>query len=293
MKTNNILKIALPAGSLKESTLELLRKAGFRISAPDRVYVPTIDDSEIECMLIRAQEIPRYVEQGKFDIGITGKDWIEESGRKVVEIAELRYSKQGLNAVKVVLAVPESSIVKSVRDLEGKTIATELVNVTKSFLQKENVNALVEFSWGATESKPPYLADAISELSDSGKSLKANNLRVVATILESTTRIISNIDSYADSWKRQKADLFALLLKSALDAEGIVGLKMNIPTSKVQEIIDSMSALRKPTISKLAEDGWCSIESVLPESEVKRIIPKIKLLGAERIVEYPLNKIIY
>lgn len=292
MKSNK-LKIALPAGSLKDPTLELLRKAGFRVSAADRSYIPTIDDEEIECMLIRAQEIPRYVEQGKFDIGITGKDWIEESGRQLQEIAELRYSKQGLNAVKVVLAVPESSDIRSIKDLEGKTIATELVKVTKRFLDENNINAKPEFSWGATESKPPYLADAIAELSDSGRSLKANNLRVIATIMESTTRIVANPLSYQDPWKRQKAELFALLLKSALDAEGMVGLKMNVLQKNVQQIIECLPTLRRPTIANLAEEGWCSIESVLPEIEVKSLIPKIRSLGAEGIVEYPLNKIIY
>lgn len=292
MKPNK-LKIALPAGSLKESTLELLRKAGFRISAADRSYIPTIDDDELECMLIRAQEIPRYVEQGKFDIGITGKDWIEESGRKLEEIAELRYSKQGLNAVKVVIAVPEASGINTIQDLEGKTIATELVKVTKRFLDENNINAKPEFSWGATESKPPYLADAIAELSDSGRSLKANNLRVIATIMESTTRIVANPLSYQDPWKHQKAELFALLLKSALDAEGMVGLKMNVLQKNIQQIIECLPTLRKPTIANLTEEGWCSIESVLPEIEVKNIIPKIRKLGAEGIVEYPLNKIIY
>lgn len=287
------LKIALPAGSLKESTFELLRKAGFRISVSERSYAPVIDDDEIECRLIRAQEIPRYVEQGKFDIGITGKDWIEESGRKIEEIAELKYSKQGFNTVEIVLAVPQDSPIRTIQDLKGKTIATELVKVTKCFLAENKIDAITEFSWGATESKTPYLADAVVDLSDSGRSLKVNNLRVIATIMKSNTCIIANTSNYKDIWKREKANLFALLLKSALDAEGMVGIKMNVPKEKVQNIVDSLPTLRKPTISNLSESGWCSIESVLPEILVKNIISQIKKLGAEGIIEYPLNKIIY
>ena len=287
------LKIALPAGSLKEPTIELLKKAGFKISIKDRSYIPTIDDDEIECMLIRAQEISRYVEQGKFDVGITGKDWIEENDSKVKEITELKYSKKSTVPMSLVLAVPESSKIKTIKDLEGKTIATELVNITKKFLKKNNINAKVEFSWGATESKPPYLVDAIAELSESGASLRANNLRIIETIFQSTTRIIANESSYKDDWKRQKTDMFALLLKSALDAEGIVGLKMNVPKEKIKQIIECLPALRKPTVSKLTENNWCSVESVLPEVEVKNIISKLIKLGAEGIVEYPINKIIY
>jgi ATP phosphoribosyltransferase len=292
MKSNK-LKIALPAGSLKESTLELLKKAGYRINVKERSYFPTIDDEEIECMLIRAQEIPKYVEQGKFDIGITGKDWIEESGNIIQEIGELKYSKQGFNSVKLVVAVPELSDIKTIQDLEGKTISTELVNITKNFLEKNEIKANVEFSWGATESKPPYLADAIAELSDSGSSLRANSLRVVETIMESTTRIIVNKQSYQNKWKRQKSDLFVTLLKSALSAEGMVGLKMNTPKEKAKEIVKCLSALRKPTISTLTEKDWCSIEVILPEIKVKNIISEIVKLGAEGIAEYPINKIIY
>ncbi len=292
MKSNK-LKIALPAGSLKESTLELLRKAGYKISVQDRSYFPVIDDEEIECMLIRAQEIPRYVEQGKFDIGITGKDWVEESGKKIMEITELKYSKKSLNPMKLVLAVPESSNIKTIKDLEGKTIATELVNLTSRFLKENNVKAAVEYSWGATESKAPYLVDAIAELSESGISLKSNNLRIIATIMESTTRIIANISSYKNIWKREKIELFALLLKSALDVQGIVGLKMNVPKKKIPEIIKCLPALRKPTIAALTDDNWCSVESVLPETQFKSVISKLKKFGAEGIVEYPISKIIY
>jgi ATP phosphoribosyltransferase len=292
MKSNK-LKIALPAGSLKESTFELLKKAGYKINIKERSYFPIIDDEEIECMLIRAQEIPKYVEQGKFDVGITGKDWIEESKNVIKEIGELKYSKQGFNSVKLVIAVPESSGIKTIQDLEGKTISTELVNITRNFLEKNGVKANVEFSWGATESKPPYLADAIAELSDSGSSLRANNLRVIGTVMESTTRIIANEQSYQNKWKRQKSDLFVTLLKSALAAEGMVGLKMNAPKGKTKEIIKCLSALRKPTISTLTEKNWCSIEVILPEMKVKNIISEIRKLGAEGIVEYPINKIIY
>ena len=292
MKPNK-LRIALPAGSMNESTFELLRKAGYKVSLQERSYIPTIDDPEIECMLIRAQEISRYVEQGKFDIGITCKDWIEENKSNIIEIAELKYSRKTTNPMSLVLAVPESSEIKTIKDLEGKTIATELVNVTKQFLEDNKIRANVEYSWGATEAKTPYLVDAIAELSETGASLKANNLRIVATIMQSTTRIIANESSYKDTWKRQKADMFALLLKSALDADGIVGLKMNIPKEKVKLLIECLPALRKPTISSLSEDGWYSVESVLPELEVKNIISKIKSLGAEGIVEYPINKIIY
>ncbi len=290
---SNILKIVLPAGSLKESTFELIRKAGFRINLKERSCIPMIDDGEIECMLIRAQEISRYVEQGKFDMGITGLDWIVENGSKVKEIAELTYSKKTNNPISLVLAVPESSNIKTTKDLGGKVIATELVNVTKQFLKKNKVDAKVEYSWGATEAKAPYLVDAIAELSETGSSLKTNNLRVIATIMQSTTRIIANTSSYKNEWKRQKMEMFALLLKSARDADGMVGLKMNVPKEKVQQIIDSLSALRKPTISALSDNNWCSVESILPETEVKNIIPSIKKLGAEGIVEYPINKIIY
>ncbi|MDB5259105.1 MAG: hisG [Candidatus Taylorbacteria bacterium] len=292
MKTNK-LRIALPAGSLKEATIALFAKAGFRIDADSRSYAPRIDDPEIECTLIRAQEIPRYVEQGKFDLGITGKDWIEENDAQVRELSELIYSKQGSNPVKLVLAVPEKSEIRTIEDLEGKTIATELVNVTKKFLRKNRIDAKVEFSWGATESKAPYLVDAIAELSDSGKSIRANSLRVIETILESTTRVIANEESFKDGWKRQKMEAISLLLKSALDAQGMVGLKLNIRKCSLPKILSSLPALRKPTISPLADRRWISLESILPETTVKSIIPELKRLGAEGIIEYPLNKIIY
>jgi len=292
MKTNK-LKIALPAGSLKESTFEFLKKAGYKISLSERSYFPVVDDSEIECMLIRAQEISRYVEAGKFDVGITGKDWILENGSDVQEIAELKYSKKSMGPTNLVIAVPESSNINNIKDLEGKTIATELVKVTKQYFEANKIKANVEFSWGATEAKTPYLVDAIAELSESGASLKANRLKVIGTVMQSTSRIIANKTSYKDCWKKQKIDTLATLIKSALDAENMVGLKMNAPKNKIEKIINSISSLRKPTISNLSDKKWCSIESVLPEEKVKNIIPLIKKLGAEGIVEYPINKIIY
>lgn len=292
MKTNT-LKIALPAGSLKDLTLQLFKKAGFKISVPDRSYVPAIDDSELECMLIRAQEIPRYVAQGKFDLGLTGQDWIEETQVTVTEISELNYSKRGFNPVKLVIAVPANSSVKTIADLEGKTIATELVTVTNAFLKKNGVTAQVEYSWGATEAKTPYLADAIAELSESGDSLKANNLRVIAEIMQSTTRVIANTESVKDSWKKNKMAIVATLLKSALDAEGMVGLKLNIPKKQLKTITQIIPGLRKPTIAQLSDTNWCSVEVIVPESTVKTVIPKLIEYGAEGIVEYPLNKIIY
>ncbi len=292
MKTNK-LRIALPAGSLKESTFEFLKKAGYKISVSERSYFPIIDDVEIECMLIRAQEISRYVEAGKFDVGITGKDWILENGSDVKEIAELKYSKKSMNPASLVIAVPEASKINNINNLNGKTIATELVNVTNKFLKENNIKADVEFSWGATEAKTPYLVDAIAELSESGASLKANRLKVIGTVMQSTTRIIANKSSYKDNWKRQKIDTFAALIKSALDAESMVGLKMNAPKNMISKIIDSISSLRKPTVSNLSDEKWCSIETILSEENVRNIIPIVKKLGAEGIVEYPINKIIY
>lgn len=285
--------MALPAGSLQNATIELLNKAGFKISVEDRSYFPSIDDSEIECMLLRAQEIPRYVEQGKFDIGITGKDWIVENKASVLEVCELKYSKKGFNAVRLVIAVPESSSIKSVEDLTGKTIATELVNVTREYLERNSIEANVEYSWGATESKPPYLVDAIAELVDSGASLRANKLKVLATIMESTTRIIVNKTSFDDPWKQRKIEEFSLLLKSVLDAEGMVGLKFNISKSQAIKALGFLPSLRRPTISDIAENGWCSIDSIISKNKIKEVVPIIRNNGGEGIVEYSCNKIIY
>ena len=287
------LKIGLPKGSLQSATLEMFKRAGYNILVSERSYLPVIDDEELEAILIRAQEMPRYVEHGVLDVGLTGKDWIRERRAKVVEVADLVYAKQGLRAVKWVLAVPNKSTIKSVKDLEGKRIATELVNVTKSYLKKYRVKAEVEFSWGATEAKPPQLADAIVELTETGESLRANNLRIVDTVLESTTKLIANGRAYQDKWKRRKIDNLTLLLKGALLAEEKVGLKMNVAEKNLKRVISVLPAMRNPTISKLSEAGWWAVETVIDEKTARDIIPKLKAAGGEGIIEYGLNKVIY
>lgn len=286
------LKLGFPDGSLKEATLQLFKKAGYNIAIKERNYFPTIDDQEIECMLIRAQEIPRYVAEGVLDFGISGKDWITENEVDVIEVAELKYSRSSRNPIKLVVAVPNDSQIKTVKDLEGKRIATELVNVTKNYLKKNNVNAEVEFSWGATEVKPPKLVDAIAELTETGSSLRANNLRIVDTILESTTRMIANKESYKENWKKEKMEKIALLLRSVLDAEGMVGLKMNLREEKLDDIAKLIKGMGSPTISQLKEKGWVAVEVIMEEKTVREVIPELKKLGAEAIVEYPLNKVI-
>ena len=287
------LKIGLPKGSLQSATLEMFKRAGYNILVSERSYLPVIDDEELEAILIRAQEMPRYVEHGVLDVGLTGEDWIRERRAKVVEVADLVYAKQGLRAVKWVLAVPNKSTIKSVKDLEGKRIATELVNVTKSYLKKYRVKAEVEFSWGATEAKPPQLADAIVELTETGESLRANNLRIVDTVLESTTKLIANRRAYQDNWKRRKIDNLTLLLKGALLAEEKVGLKMNVAEKNLKRVISVLPAMRNPTISKLSEAGWWAVETVIDEKTARDIIPKLKAAGGEGIIEYGLNKVIY
>jgi len=277
---------------LQESTFELFLKAGFKISASGRSYIPRIDDDELEGILIRAQEISRYVEEGVLDAGLTGLDWIRENGSDVEEIANLIYGKQGFRPVRWVLAVPNDSPIKSAKDLEGKRIATEVVNITRAYLKDKGVNAHVEFSWGATEVKVPQLVDAIVELTETGGSLRAHNLRVVDTLLESTTRLIANKDSLRDKWKREKLDQIALLLNGALSAESKVGVKMNVPEKSLAAISAILPALRKPTVSKLSEEGWCAVETVLDEKIFRTIVPKLKNAGAEGIIEYPLNKVI-
>ncbi|MGI5881600.1 MAG: ATP phosphoribosyltransferase [Dethiobacteria bacterium] len=286
------LKLGLPAGSLQKPTIEMFKKAGFNIHVGDRSYFPYIDDEEIECILIRAQEIPRYTQSGILDIGISGKDWITETGADVVEITDLTYSKQGLGPIKLVLAVPGESEINSVQDLQGKKIATELVEVTKKFLEENNIEAAVEFSWGATEVKPPALVDAIAELTETGRSLKANNLRIIATILTSTPRLIANKDSCLVEWKKNKIDHISMLLQAALMAEQKVGLKMNIHKEKLPLILPLLPALRKPTISPLDEEGWVAVETVIDEKKVRELVNKLKQAGAEGIIEYALNKII-
>ncbi len=287
------LKLALPKGSLQESTFEMMSRAGWQVKVGSRSYIPNVDDPEIEARLIRAQEISRYVEHGAIDAGLTGYDWILENDSDVVEVSSLVYAKQGLRPVRWVLAVPNASSIKSVKDLEGKRIATEAVNLTKKFLKKNGVHAEVEFSWGATEVKCPELVDAICELTETGSSLRANNLRIVDTVLESTTRFIANKKAWQDKWKRKKIETIAMLLKGALAAEEKVGLKMNAPEDKLSKILTALPALRDPTISRLSKGGWVALETVVDEKIVREIIPALRVAGAEGIIEYPLNKVIY
>lgn len=289
---NKTLKLGIPKGSLQESTLRLFKKAGFNIAVDERSYFPSIDDPEIECMLIRAQEMAKYVENGVLDAGLTGKDWIEENKADVKEVADLVYAKQGLDKVKWVLAVPNDSKIKSVKDLEGKRIATEAVNLTKEYLKKNNVKAIVEFSWGATEVKPPKLADAIVEITETGSSLKANNLKILDTVLESTTRLTANKKSWNDSWKRKKIEQIAMLLQGAINAEEKVGLMMNVRKKDLENVLKILPALQKPTIAELSDKNWVDVNTIIDEKLVRRLIPKLKEAGASGIVEYPLNKII-
>lgn len=287
------LKLGLPKGSLQEATIDLFQKAGYKISVDKRSYFPTIDDEEIEVMLVRAQEMSRYVEEGVFDVGLTGLDWIKENNSDVIEVAELQYAKQGFKCVKWVLAVPIDSSIKTIQDLEGKHIATELVNVTKAYLEQKGVKASVEFSWGATEVKTPRLVDAIVELTETGSSLRANNLRIVETFLESTTKLIANKDAWRDAQKRKKIENISLLLQGALMATQKIGLKMNVHQEHLQEVIALLPALKKPTISKLSDENWFDVDTIMDEKIAREIIPELKRAGAEGIVEYPLNKVIY
>ncbi len=287
-----LLKLALPAGSLKESTFMMLKKAGFRVSTTARSYYPTIDDPEIELMLVRAQEIPRYVEGGVFDAGLTGADWTAENKAKVHKVAELIYAKQGLRPVRWVIAVPENSKIKTVKDLNGKRIATELVNYVKSYLKKNKVKADVEFSWGATEAKPPVLADAIVELTETGSSLRANKLRIVETILTSNTLLIANKQSWLDEKKRKKIETLNMLLQGALMAESKVGIKMNVHKDNVGKVLTLLPAMKKPTISALTDGEWMDVETIIEEKKVREMIVKLKDSGAQDIIEYPLNKVV-
>ncbi len=287
-----VLKLGLPKGSLQESTLKLFKKAGYNVSVDSRSYYPVFDDIEIEALLIRAQEMARYVDDGVLDAGLTGKDWILEQGADVREIAELNYAKGGLRPVRWVIAVPQDSKIKKTRDLQGKRIATELVHFTKKFLKSQNIKAEVDFSWGATEVKPPHLCDAIVELTETGTSLRANNLRVIETILTSSTRFISNKKSWKDKWKKHKMENIVLLLQGALAAEEKVGLKMNVPQNSLKRAMSLLSSLHSPTISELSDSGWYALEVVIDEKIVRDIIPKLKAVGAEGIIEYPLNKVI-
>ena len=286
------LKIGLPKGSLQESTFKLFKNAGYTIKLRERSYVPVIDDNEIEGLVIRAQEMARYVENGILDMGITGLDWVMEQDAKVVELVRLRYGKVGFRGVKWVVAVPNNSPIKKVKDLQGKKIATELVGFTKRYLKKQGIEASVEFSWGATEVKPPLLADAIIEVTETGASLVANNLRIVETILESETVLIANKSAWKDPWKKRKMENLMILLKGALLAEEKVGLKMNIPRNKLEKVTQILPSLHTPTVSNLSDDKWVAIEVIIDEKVVRDIIPDLKRAGAQGIVEYPLNKVI-
>ena len=290
--SSNILKLGIPKGSLEDATVNLFAKAGYNIKIKSRSYFPSIDDDEIECMLIRAQEIARYVENGVIDAGLTGKDWIQENRADVVEIADLVYSKTSSRPVRWVLAVPNESPVQSIKDLQGKRIATEAVNMTVDYLKKHGVTADVEFSWGATEVKPPKLVDAIVEITETGSSLKANNLRIVETLMESNTKFVMNKEAYNDSWKKQKVDRLVLMLKSAMAANGQVCLMMNVPKNKLEEVIKILPEGKKPTIAELTDPNWVDLTVVLEERLVREIAPDLKTIGVEDIVEYSINKII-
>jgi ATP phosphoribosyltransferase len=286
------LKLGIPKGSLENATVDLFRRAGFQITTSSRSYFPAIDDPEIECMLIRAQEMARYVEDGVLDAGLTGRDWVEENEAHVENVADLIYAKQSFGKVRWVLAVPEVSPYKSVKDLQGKIIATELVAATKRYLERNGVTAKVEFSWGATEVKPPELADAIVEVTETGSSLRANKLRIIETVLESNTQLIANVDSWKDPEKRQKLEDMKMLLQGAINALGKVGLMLNVEKINLDAVLAVLPALKRPTISTLSEDGWLAVNTILEESTVRTIIPRLKAAGAQGIVEYPLNKII-
>lgn len=287
------LKLGLPKGSLQESTVRMFNKAGYNVSISERSYFPSIDDPDIECVLLRAQEMSRYVADGALDCGITGNDWVEENSSDVVRAAELVYAKKNMVAVRWVLAVPDSSKIKSVKDLEGKRIATEVVNVTKKYLKEKGVSAEVEFSWGATEVKVAAgLVDAIVELTETGSSLKANNLRIVDTVCLSTTQFIVNKNAFKDIAKKAKIDEIILLLNGAIMSEGKVGLKMNVAKKNLEKVLEVLPAMKKPTVSSLSADGWCDVDTIIEEKVVRTLIPKLKAAGAEGIVEYPLNKVI-
>jgi ATP phosphoribosyltransferase len=292
-KKKPILRLGLPKGSLQEATLEKMAKAGYHISVSSRSYIPYVDDEELEIRMIRAQEVSRYVEHGYLDCGITGHDWIQENGSNVHEVGEFIFSKVTRQPARWVLAVPEDSPVKSVKDLEGKRIATEVVNLTKKYLRQHGVKAEVEFSWGATEVKAHELVDAIVEITETGSSLRANKLRIVDTLQVSTPRLIANHAAWKDPWKRRKIETLALLLKGALEAEAKVGLKMNIAQTKLPKLLRSLPALRNPTISALSQPGWVAVETIIDEHIVRELIPQLKAAGAEGIIEYPLNKVVY
>ncbi len=291
--SQQILRIGLPSGSLQEPTLELFAKAGFNINVPKRSYKPSVDDPQLEIRLLRAQEISRYVEQGYLDCGLTGHDWVVENNSDVVTLTELTFSKVSAAPTRWVLVVPENSPIRTVADLEGKVIATEAINMTRRFLEKHGVKAEVEFSWGATEVKVPDLVDAIVDVTETGASIRANKLRIVETLMESSPRVIANKTAWADPWKRQKMEKLVLLLQGAHNARDKVGLKMNVEEKKLQNLLQALPSLRNPTVSHLANGGWVAVETVIDEKVVREIIPQLKALGAEGIIEYPLNKLVY
>ena len=295
----NTIKLGIPKGSLQEATIQLFARAGFNIYASARSYFPAIDDPEIECMLIRAQEMARYVADGVLDAGLTGQDWIAEHAAganggapPVVPLADLIYAKQSFGKVRWVLAVPEDSRYQSPRDLEGATVATELVRVTQAYFARQGVNVTVEFSWGATEVKPPVLADAIVEVTETGSSLRANRLRVIDTVLESNTQLIANNRALADEWKRTKLESLALLLRAAIEAQGRVGIMLNVRRVDLDGVLALLPALQRPTISALSDDQWVAVNTIIEERTVRELIPKLKTANAQGIVEYPLNKIV-
>lgn len=290
--TTPLLRLGLPAGSLQEATAELFRKAGFKVAFASRSYYPSIDDPELHCTLIRAQEMPRYIDDGSLDCGLTGHDWILENEARVTQLAELVFSKVSRRPVRWVLAVPNDSPIQTVQDLRGKRIATELVGVTRRWLASHDVEANVEFSWGATEVKPPRLADAIVDVTETGSSLRANNLRVVAELLTSTTRFIANPQAYQDPWKRSKMDDIVLMLQGAMAAEGKVGLMMNVQTRDLPAVVALLPSLQGPTVSSLTDPAWVAVNTIVEEQVVRHIVPQLKAAGARGIVEYPLNKII-
>jgi ATP phosphoribosyltransferase len=292
MSAPNKLRLGIPKGSLQDATIALFRRAGWNIFADGRSYFPSIDDAEIECMLIRAQEMARYVDHGVLDAGLTGIDWVVESGLEVESIASLVYAKQSRRRVRWVLAVPESSPWNKAEDLAGKIIATELVEVTKRYFASKNVPVKVEFSWGATEVKPPTLADAIVEVTETGSSLRANRLRIIDTVMESETRLIANRAAVADPWKKHKIDSLALMLRGAIDAQGQVGLMLNVEKQNLATVLGVLPALNSPTVSELSDSHWVAVNTILEESTVREVIPKLKAAQATGIVEYPLNKVV-
>jgi ATP phosphoribosyltransferase len=292
MAIANRLKLGIPKGSLQEATIDLLSRAGWKITLGSRSYVPAIDDTEIECLMVRAQEMARYVQSGALDAGITGHDWVVETGADVDELAELVYAKQRLARVRWVLAVPEDSAIREPRDLQGKTIATEVVQLTRQYLARFGVNARVEFSWGATEVKVPQLADAIVEVTETGSSLRSNRLRIVDTVLESATVFIMNRSSASDGWKREKAENLILMLKGAIAAASKVGLLLNVRRDDLAAVLQVLPALKNPTISNLSDPDWVAVNTIIEEAVVRQLLPKLKAAKAQGIVEYPLNKIV-